>query len=60
MVPTPFRFEQADYDALAVALASEDNRAWFNLTPADRACYSLRATRFLAAVNANRRHRNAA
>ena len=55
-----FPFAQADYDALAVALASEDRKAWFNLDQSARALYSMRAIRLLAAVNADRSHRPAA
>lgn len=57
---SPHPFDQADHDALAVALAKEDRRAWFNLDDASRALYSMRAIRLFAAVNADRNVRQAA
>lgn len=36
-LPTSLPFDQADHDALAVALAKEDCRAWFNLDEPSRA-----------------------
>lgn len=56
--PSPM-FDQADHDALAVALASEDRRAWFNLADAERSLYSMRAIRLLSAVSEGRSHRQA-